>query len=106
MFSVLVILYVTVTEIPDINSLRKKDLFWLTVSESSVHGCLAPCIRAEHHGGRSVWWSCFLWQTGSRKWQEEARIRYAFQRHMPSYLLSPTRPYLLEFPEPPKIVPW
>jgi hypothetical protein len=28
---------------------RRKDLFWLKVSESLVHGCLAPSAWAEHH---------------------------------------------------------
>jgi hypothetical protein len=40
-------------QIPDINNLRK-DLSWLPVLQSSVHGYLAPRTWAEHHGGRSV----------------------------------------------------
>jgi hypothetical protein len=32
-------------------------LFWLAASKGSVHGFLAPCTRAYHHGSKNEWGS-------------------------------------------------
>jgi hypothetical protein len=46
---------------------RKEDLFWLVVSEGSVHGYLTLRAWADCHGCGSVWRRFFTsWQTGSR----------------------------------------
>ena len=36
-------LFIMVAKTTDSDSLRKKQLLWLTVSQDLVHGCVAPC---------------------------------------------------------------
>jgi hypothetical protein len=56
-----------VTKTPD--TYREDRFTWFMGSEGSVHGCLAPRTRAEHHSSRSMWQTMFFasWRTGSRK---------------------------------------
>jgi hypothetical protein len=55
MFSVLV--FLLLRQIPERINLRRKDLFWLVVSEVSVHDQLTAlflgCGEAEEHGRRA-----------------------------------------------------
>jgi hypothetical protein len=39
----------------ELNKVREKNVFWLTVSEVSVHGWLWAQAKAEYHGVRSMW---------------------------------------------------
>jgi hypothetical protein len=58
---------------------RRKDLFWLMVSEGSVHGWLAPLLWAshetEHHGTKSMCWSKVAHLMVDRKQRERERER-------------------------------
>jgi hypothetical protein len=52
--------FITVTKYLSKTAWERKDLFWLIVSEVSVHSQLVPLFWAwgakeEHHGGRAAW---------------------------------------------------
>jgi hypothetical protein len=61
----------TVTKYLTETTQRRKDSFWLTVPEGSIHNWLAPCTWAEHHGSRHVWWRKFM---TSGRWIAESPI--------------------------------
>jgi hypothetical protein len=64
----------------------RKGLFWLTVSEDSIHGCLAPCAWAENHGSISKWKKRLLSPAG-RKQRIRERCKGAWDK-MPSMTYS------------------
>jgi hypothetical protein len=89
---------------------RRRDLFWLMISEVSVHGGLVPLLetvfKAEQHGSKSMWQSKFAHlmlvtkqrqRVIDRKWQG---TRFILQSHAFSDLLPLTRYSFLIFPSP------
>jgi hypothetical protein len=85
-------------------------LFWLIVSEISVH---SPWLfwfwvdsESQYHDRRSIWQmllTSIRQEVGEGEGLE--RGKYKLQRHTLNWPTPPTRPYLLTFPPPPKIVP-
>jgi hypothetical protein len=59
---------------------RKKDLCWFMVSEGSVNGPLAPCVWAQHHGGRAEVIP-HLMADMKQKERKHLGARYNYQRH-------------------------
>lgn len=47
---------------------RSNDLFWFTVSEDLVLGCLGPWSKWEHYSPRSMWWRGFFITRRTRNW--------------------------------------
>jgi hypothetical protein len=96
-------LFIAVIKIPHINNLRQ-GLFWLTISEDSVHGLLAPCIGSEHHGSVSMWYRRALLHLIVHSKQrlrvserKKSVARYNLQRPASSDLLPTARPHSSSF---------
>jgi hypothetical protein len=77
---------------------RRKDSFWITVSEASVHGhwschfgpVTAYCIMAGAHSKGNLFIS---WWSGSKETNRKGqRSRYPFHGYIPNDLTSYTRP--------------
>jgi hypothetical protein len=103
---VLFVFLITVTKFQTYIPKGRDDSF-CSQSQSSVHGCLTPCIWAEHHSGGACVTEKFLHLMADRrqrKKQEGARTSYP-QGLAPSDLLPPAMSHLLKFPEPSKIAP-
>jgi hypothetical protein len=85
---------------------RGKGFFCLTVSEASVHNCLASSLwaygEAEHHGEEGiVEQSCsFHGVQEAERDSDRKGTRYIFQRHAHSDLLAPPSSHLLTFLPP------
>lgn len=87
-------------KIPDKINLRKKDLFWLMVTEVPVQGYLAPLIL-------NPWWNTISWWRGCARakllasWHSKTREeRKGRGRGQDTPFQLPTRPHLLKFPPP------
>lgn len=83
---------------------KRKDLFWITVSEVSVDAHVAPllqtCGEAEHHGKGGMVEQRRSPQGGRKQREEEGRDwgqDIAFQE-MPPKTSFLNGPYLLQFP--------
>jgi hypothetical protein len=83
---------------PDINTSNRKDFFWLTVSEGSVHGCLAPGALS-----RASWlWKLVVEElphlmANGKQRQEVTRSKIPLEAYHKNPF-PPARIHLLKFP--------
>jgi hypothetical protein len=82
------------------NNIKRKDLFWLMVSEFLVHGWLVSLLWSEVKDSIMVTGTCVRGCCSSQGSHEAERDRwegakegYTLQRHATSDLLPPVKPH-------------